>query len=190
MDSQLKKQGDKEVPTRVRSDLVAVMTDLCSPDVDWGGYSKGWDVRRQDRNNVRISARPGEEGAAGARGDARGGVVTGLVTGIAGNALRVRTEEGSTQNIGIAEAADLDVVRNGKDARLRDVRQGDQVRVTLNADRVPTRIVATSRAAPARRSGPNPGWLLLLVPPFLLMKGDRDDELVVEQQQSVVDSRR
>ncbi len=78
------------------------------------------------------------------------------------------------------------MVRNGQLARYADIRPTDNVTVTLRADGVPTRIVATSTAALRQGgdTGPNPAWLLALLPLFLLMRSG-DEEVTIRQAQRV-----
>lgn len=267
VDRQLEAQGGGDVPDAARNRLVNLMVELGSPDVDWGGYAQGWTVRRENRNQVRITPRRAPAtatagpdataapdagdavtgtvtGVAGGRltvdtaggtetiaagdnvevvrngrpatvGDIQatdrvtverdangratrivatstgaqgapdaGSVVTGTVTAAAANALTVRTGDGATRNITLANAQGLDVTRNRRDATVGDIRRGDRVVVTLAANDRPTRIVATSR--PRRNNngsdGPNPAWLLTLLPLFLLMRNNEDEPTVRTNQ--------
>ncbi|MDP9380601.1 MAG: hypothetical protein M3Q29_10740, partial [Chloroflexota bacterium] len=43
-----------DVPADERNRLIDLMVDLGSPNVDWGGYSQGWTLQRENRNQVRI----------------------------------------------------------------------------------------------------------------------------------------
>ena len=128
-----------------------------------------------------VATSTGAQGATDA-----GSVVTGTVTAAAANALTVRTGDGATRNIALANAQGLDVTRNRRDAAVGDIRRGDRVVVTLAANDRPTRIVATS--SPRRNNngsdGPNPAWLLTLLPLFLLMRS-KDDEPTVRTSQNV-----
>ncbi|MDQ3855910.1 MAG: DUF1002 domain-containing protein, partial [Chloroflexota bacterium] len=231
---------DSNVPSSVRNRLTGLMVELGSPQVDWGGYSKGWTLRQVDRNHVRISARPAgqgtEDNGATVRGTvtqvsgnrvtvrrASGGaetirpdakvevvrngqpatlaqlqptdqvtverntsgnavrivatsagraavpsVITGEVARKGAELMRVSTGQGAHRDVRLAgNTAGLEVVRNGRMARLGDVQRGDRVTVTLRADGTPSRIVATSGATAGNTSAsPNPGLLLLLLPLF------------------------
>ncbi len=269
VDAQLRNRGGGDVPADERNRLIDLMVDLGSPNVDWGGYSQGWTLQRENRNQVRISARPPAQATAGATatagpaeaagdtvqgtvtdiagnqltvnrteggpetipaggnirvvrngqpatlgdiqcgdrvtverdpngratrivatstgaGAAAGSVITGVVTADAANSLRVRTRDGAARDIPVANTQGLEVVRNGQPARYADIRPTDNVTVTLRADGVPTRIVATSTAALRQGgdTGPNPAWLLALLPLFLLMRSG-DEEVTIRQAQRV-----
>lgn len=261
VDQQLERRGGADVSDAVRDRLIALMVDLGAPDIDYGGYSRGFTVERVNRNRVKISAQPAGDAPDGAgdtvrgtvRGirangivvqtdgetenisvgddvevvrdgrpaelrdiqrtdrvvvernaqgratrivatsmqggeNARGRVITGTVATAGATALAVRTQ-GGTENVRLPNTDGLEVVRNGREATVRDIQPGDRVVVTLAADGRPSRIVATSQATASTGggdSGPNPAWLLTLLPLFLLMRSDRD-EYTITQRQNVRD---
>jgi uncharacterized protein YpuA (DUF1002 family) len=132
---QLRSRGGADVPAAARNQVVDLMTDLGSPDVDWGGYSQGWDVRRQNRNQVSIKARP-----SGAGADA-GDRIRATVNTVTGNRLAVTGPNGAET---ITAGNNVEVIRNGNPATVRQIQPDDTVVVERDAEGNATRIVATS----------------------------------------------
>lgn len=108
-----------------------------------------------------------------------GGIISGTVTGREGNALNIRTGAGTSQNVPLTNVQNLSVTRNGAEASVGDIQEGDEVTVTLGSNGVPRSILATSAAAPEDGGGYiNWLWcllgLLLLLPLlFLLLRRRR-----------------
>lgn len=87
-----------------------------------------------------------------------------------------------TENVRTANARNVDVLRNGRDATVAQIQPGDQVTVTLDADNVPTRIVARSQQTGGGET-PSPLPLLALLPLFLLMRNN-DEQPTIRQRQT------
>ncbi len=135
---QLRSRGGGDVPAAARNQVVDLMTDLGSPDVDWGGYAQGWDVERQNRNQVSINVRPS---AAGTATPDAGDRLRATVNNVTGNRLAVTGPNGEET---ITAGRDVEVIRNGNPATLREIRPKDTVVVERDARGTATRIVATS----------------------------------------------
>ncbi len=147
--NQLDKAGGNRVTGAPRNRLVDLMTDLGSPDIDYGGYSQGWTLERVNRNEVRISARPAGQETPTAGGDRanEGDTVRGTVTKIATGALTVGTAAGGQETIRATD--NVPAVRNGQSAELGEIQATDRVTVERDANGRATRIVATSAGAGA-----------------------------------------
>lgn len=143
-------------------------------------------IQRTDRVSIERDARgKAVRIVATSAAPAAGSVVTGRITQAGGDVLRVRTQDGNTRDIRLANTQGVEVTRNGKNATVRDIRPGDTVTVTLRADDTPARIVA--RSAPARSNGGNGdslGWLALIIPLALLAR-NKDDRPDVQISQRI-----
>ena len=122
-----------------RPELIGFLKKLGG--LDYGTYAKGYQVEQLGPNEVRVvptgagaPARPG-----GAQGDA-GGSLSGEVTR-AGSPLMIRSDN-SERSVG--PAPDAVVTRDGRNASLGDIREGDRVSVTTGPDGSARRIDASS----------------------------------------------
>lgn len=119
------------------------------------------DIRVGDRVNVTTGS-DGNATRIEASSTAAGGTFTGEATqaGANGTPLAARIDG---QDRAFTPAQDVIVTRDGRDARLGDIRAGDTVAVTTNPDGTAARIAATSKPG-------NPlGFLRWLLPLLLLL---------------------
>jgi uncharacterized protein YpuA (DUF1002 family) len=124
------------VDPNLRPSLIAFLRGFAGQD--YGAYAKGYRIEQPSPGEVKVlGASPAS--AAGATGEAFSGQVQQV-----GPPLIVRSNGQDRQ---VQPAANLAVTRNGKTARLADLRKGDTVNVVANTDGSVQRIGATGQSA-------------------------------------------
>lgn len=200
--------ADIRIPAAQRSDLVDLLTRLTAREMDWGAYASGWSIQRDpeggritligtgpvDEPSVTASPPAGVGGMNGSLPSQPAAappaaqaptmtVVGGLVVGQEGGRLLVAEKGREDAPVAYPVDIEADIVRNGVDAALGELRPGDAVHLTV--DPTSGRVVRLGAQATARDPGRSFEWLgwtaliglplVALVAVVLLARGRRSE---------------